>query len=136
LQKRAYLAKFLVNIAVPDEFLMDEEMQNVHQQYKELQAEFQVTHQHFEVLKQDSMNPNELKKEIQQLEQEKDQLARKINTFKNKNVNKKDFQELLQATSLLRREQEDEARLSDKLREQKQQLEWNEQQLMEVQQRL
>jgi hypothetical protein len=32
LQKRAYLAKFLVNIAVPDEFLMDEEMQNVHQQ--------------------------------------------------------------------------------------------------------
>jgi len=88
-----------------------------------LQAEFQVTHQHYEVLKQDSMNPSDLKKEIQQLEQEKDQLSRKINTFKNKNVNKKDFQELLQATSLLRREQEDEARLSDKLREQKQQLE-------------
>jgi len=36
------------------------------------------------------MNPNELKKEITQLEQEKEQLMTKINLFKNKG-NAKDF---------------------------------------------
>lgn len=36
------------------------------------------------------MNPADLKKEIQQLEQEKEQLLTKINLFKNKS-NKEDF---------------------------------------------
>lgn len=36
------------------------------------------------------MNPTELKKEISQLEQEKEQLLTKINLFKNKS-NKEDF---------------------------------------------
>jgi hypothetical protein len=38
----------------------------------------------------ESMNPTELKKEINQLEQEKEQLLTKINLFKNKS-NKQDF---------------------------------------------
>jgi hypothetical protein len=35
-------------------------------------------------MRQESMNPNELKKEIGQLEQEKEQLLTKITMFKNK----------------------------------------------------
>jgi hypothetical protein len=49
------------------------------------------------------MNPTELKKEISQLEQEKEQLLTKIALFKNKS-NKEDFQALLEATSKLRKE--------------------------------
>lgn len=49
------------------------------------------------------MNPTELKKEITQLDQEKEQLLTKINLFKNKS-NKKDFKALLEATSKLRKE--------------------------------
>lgn len=67
-------------------------------------------------MRQESMNPTELKKEITQLEQEKDQLLTKINLFKNKS-NKEDFQALLEATSKLRKEQEQDAKLSEKERE-------------------
>ena len=51
------------------------------------------------------MNPAELKKEITQLEQEKEQLLTKINLFKGRG-DSSDFQLLLDATSKLRKEQE------------------------------
>jgi intraflagellar transport protein 81 len=41
-------------------------------------------HQNTENLRNDSMNPSELKKEITQLEQEKEQLLTKITLFKNR----------------------------------------------------
>lgn len=91
-------------------------MQETFQAYKDLQAEFQATHQNVDQMRQESMNPTELKKEITQLEQEKDQLLTKINLFKNKS-NKEDFQALLEATSKLRKEQEQDAKLSEKERE-------------------
>lgn len=40
LQRRAYTAKFLVPLEIPDEFLGDEEMRETLQYYKDLQAEF------------------------------------------------------------------------------------------------
>ena len=40
LQRRAYTAKFLVPLQIPDEFLVDEEMRDTFQVYKDLQAEF------------------------------------------------------------------------------------------------
>jgi len=71
-----------VPLHIPDEFLVDEEMQEIFNTYKDLQAEFQATHQAVDQMRQDSMNPGELKKEIGQLEQEKEQLLTKINLFK------------------------------------------------------
>lgn len=44
LQRRAYTAKYLVPLEIPDEFLVDEEMRETFQVYKDLQAEFQATH--------------------------------------------------------------------------------------------
>lgn len=77
------------------------------------------------------MNPAELKKEITQLEQEKEQLLTKINLFKNKG-NKEDFQALLEATSKLRKEQEQDARLNEKERELTQNIEVLEHQLLSI----
>ena len=62
----------------------DEEMRNTMQIYKDLQAEFRAVHQNTENLRNESMNPQELRKEITQLEQEKEQLLTKINLFKNR----------------------------------------------------
>lgn len=56
--------------------------------------------------------------------------------MKSKVVGKKDFQPLLEATSNLRREQEEEAILMEKLREAKMQIEYLEQQIMMAQQRI
>lgn len=64
LQRRAYTAKFLVPLVIPDEFLGDDEMRQTYEIYKDLQAEFQATHQNVDSIRQESMNPAELKKEI------------------------------------------------------------------------
>jgi intraflagellar transport protein 81 len=86
-------------------------------------------------MRQESMNPTELKKEITQLEQEKEQLLTKINLFKNKS-NKEDFHALLEATSKLRKEQEQDAKLNEKERELTNMIEFYEQQVLTVKQRL
>mmetsp|Transcript_27944 Transcript_27944/g.20268 ORF Transcript_27944/g.20268 Transcript_27944/m.20268 type:complete len:97 (+) Transcript_27944:221-511(+) len=82
------------------------------------------------------MNPNDLKKEISQLEQEKDQLLSKIRHFKNKPATGSDFQPLLEATSKLRKEQEQDARLGEKEMELTNQIDLNENNLMLMKQRL
>lgn len=135
LQRRAYTAKFLVPLEIPDNYLVDEEMRETYQIYKDLQAEFQATHQNVDQMRVESMNPTELKKEITQLEQEKEQLLTKINLFKNKS-NKDDFQALLEATSKLRKEQEQDAKLNEKERELTNMIEFYEQQVLTVKQRL
>jgi intraflagellar transport protein 81 len=124
-----------VPLAIPDEFLVDDEMRDTFQIYKDLQAEFQATHMSVEGLRSESMNPTDLKKEITQLEQEKEQLLTKINLFKTKS-NKQDFQALLEATSKLRKEQEQDAKLSEKERELSNMIEFYESQLLTVKQRL
>ncbi len=110
-------------------------MRDTFQIYKDLQAEFQATHMNVEALRTESMNPSDLKKEITQLEQEKEQLLTKINLFKTKS-NKQDFQALLEATSKLRKEQEQDAKLSEKERELSNMIEFYESQLLTVKQRL
>ena len=122
-------------MCIRDRFLVDEEMQETFQAYKDLQAEFQATHQNVDQMRQESMNPTELKKEITQLEQEKDQLLTKINLFKNKS-NKEDFQALLEATSKLRKEQEQDAKLTEKERELTQMIDFYQEQVLTVKQRL
>jgi intraflagellar transport protein 81 len=136
MQQRAYLGRFLANIYIPDEFLVEDDMKMAFQEYKELQAQFQVVHQELEGQRSQALPPHELKKNIDQLEQEKEQLVTKISKLKVKFVGKEDFQQLLEATSKLRKEQEEEAMLNEKLREQQQQLEWSEGNLLAAQQRL
>lgn len=136
LEKRAYLSNYLVPIKVPAEFLVDDELKKVNQEYRDLQAEFQVTHEQLEAGKKKSMAPAELKKEIQTLNSERENLNDKIQSFKKKTANASGFQELLEATSMLRREQEEEAKIYDNLRTQKAKLDMAEQVLLQKQQRL
>jgi intraflagellar transport protein 81 len=123
LQKRAYLAKFLVPLEVPEEFLRDEQVFDMYQQYKELQSQFKATHMHVEQKRQEHVDPSGMQQEVAQLESEKEQLAQKIKQIKHKTEKDEGFQALLQVTSMLRKEQEEEARIAEKLDEQKFQLE-------------
>jgi len=135
LQRKAYTARFLVPLAIPDEFLVDEDMRATQDEYRDLQAEFQAVHQGVESVRNESMNPTDLKKEISQLEQEREQLLTKINLFKNKG-NSEEFQQLLQATSKLRKEQEQDAKLNEKERELGHNIEGLENQMLQVRQQL
>merc|ERR1719353_1145026 len=136
LRKRAYLANFCVNLEVPEEFLRDEQVYEMYQHYKELQSQFKTTHTHIEQQRQGKVNPADLQREVAQLDAEKDQLAQKIQQFKQKSANEEGFQVLLQVTSMLRKEQEEEARLVEKVHEQRMQLEQTEQMYMERSRRL
>jgi len=62
-------------------------------------------------------------------------LLTKINLFKNKS-NKEDFQALLEATSKLRKEQEQDAKLNEKERELTQMIDFYQEQVLTVKQRL
>ncbi len=134
LQTRAYLARFLVPLHIPEEIVADSEVGEIYLQFKDLQAEFQVIHQQLEMGQKEMMKPGELKIQIQRQEQEKEQLNNKITLMKNKNnngsVDKEQFGKLLEVTNGLRLEQEEEQNISDKIRNQKQQQEWTDQQLM------
>merc|ERR1719313_1213762 len=121
-KKKAYLAQYCVPFEVPEDILQDEAVFDLYQQYKEQQAQFKAVHSHLENLRSSSVSPAELKREIQQLDSERDHLVQKIQQFKNKTTNVQGFQVLLQATSMLRKEQEEEARIRDKIMEQRLQL--------------
>jgi intraflagellar transport protein 81 len=113
-KKRAYLANYLVSVDVPSHYLVGDEINGVYQKYKELQAEFQATIKNVDQLRTESASPKELQKKIGQLEQEKEQLVAKISILKKKNADKPEFQDLIQATSCLRKEQEEGSRLYEK----------------------
>mmetsp|Transcript_8283 Transcript_8283/g.23772 ORF Transcript_8283/g.23772 Transcript_8283/m.23772 type:complete len:678 (-) Transcript_8283:30-2063(-) len=127
LKRRSYLAKFCMNLEVPEEFLREEKVYEVYHSYKELQSQFKATHSHLERERQGRMNPAELQREVAQLDSEREQLQQKIQQLKSKTEKDEQFQILLKVTSMLRKEQEEEARLGEKLAEQRYQLEQTEQ---------
>jgi len=122
LQKRAYLAKFLVNIDVPDHMFTDEEVVEVFQNYKDLQEEFKEVHKTSEKYKSQLISPHEIKKAIMQMEEDKGQLAQKVESLKGKLDSIENFDDMLQAAHQLRLQQDEQVKLQDRLKEQKAQL--------------
>lgn len=120
--KRAYLGKFLVPILVPEEYMADEEVKKSNADYLSLIGEFKENHKIYEE-KSKSSNPATLKKDIQTLEHEKELLSNKIKDFQQKYEGKSDFQAILKEITLMRKEQEEEGNLADKLRQQRRMLE-------------
>jgi len=78
----------------------------------------------------------ELRNEIQQLEDERRQLADRIDKLKASTRNEIAFPEMLAATSSMRKEQDEEVRLQERMREQKHLLDLAEQRYHETQRRL
>ena len=67
LKKRAFLAHFCVNLEIPDDYLHDDVIYELFQQYKELQSTFKTTHQHLETKrggKAHGSNLQELQREL------------------------------------------------------------------------
>mmetsp|Transcript_10773 Transcript_10773/g.26382 ORF Transcript_10773/g.26382 Transcript_10773/m.26382 type:complete len:672 (+) Transcript_10773:79-2094(+) len=118
LRKRAYLARFLINVDVPEEMFADPEIQAKHQEYTQLQQQFKETHKSTERLRGTSTQPTELKREVAQLEEERQQLKAKITKMEHKLKKLDNFQELYEVTSTLRKEQEEEVRLMERMAEQ------------------
>ena len=111
LQKRAYLSRFLVNIEVPEHMFSDEEIVEVYQNYKDLQEEFKEMHKTSEKYKSQLISPNEIKKAIMQMEEDKGMLEQKVENLKTKLADHERFDEMYEATHKLRLQQDEQVKL-------------------------
>jgi intraflagellar transport protein 81 len=122
LQKRAYLARFLVNVEVPEHMFNDDEIVEVYQNYKDLQEQFKEVHKSSEKYKSQLISPNEIKKAIMQMEEDKLMLQQKVEGLQTKLSDHERFDEMLEATKRLRLQMDEQVKLQDRLKEQKAQL--------------
>merc|ERR1719446_2032134 len=122
LQKRAYLARFLVNVEVPEHMFTDEEIVETYQNYKDLQEQFKEVHKTAEKYRSQLISPNEIKKAIMQMEEDKGMLEQKVENLKMKLADHERFEEMYEATHKLRLQQDEQVKLQDRLKEQKAQL--------------
>jgi intraflagellar transport protein 81 len=139
-KQRAYLGQFLAPLDVPAEFLMDEEMRQLDSEFQELQKVFQNEHKELIDIKAKLPNKNRLDAEVAQLEAERDQLKIRISMFQQKTDTKDPaaaslLKELLAGTRALRKEQEEENALIEKLRSQKEAMDAAGRQILLSQQR-
>jgi len=104
LQKRAYLAKYLMPVEIPAEFFNEDLIAELSQTLKELQGDFKEVHKAADQVRNSGAKPSELKTEITQLEQEKTQLQNKIAKMKkDMNVDEEYFKEMLKVCTQMYR---------------------------------
>ncbi|KAJ3252478.1 Intraflagellar transport protein 81 [Boothiomyces macroporosus] len=121
-KKRAYLAQFLSIPEIPSEFSQDDVIIDLTNQIEQVQEEFRNTHRYLDGLKQSGPNSTAVKREIQQMEEEKQQLLSKITRIQKKIQGVPKSEQWLQAARNLRTEQQHELALVDRLREQRAQV--------------
>ena len=136
LKKKYYQNKYMAPIRVSDEYVGDDEIAELITNYKDLQAEFQTTYAMLEEKRANAPQIKELKEDIQKNQSDKLQLTSSIARFKKEYANKQDFQELLEMTSKLRKEQEQDSNLEKKLAKQQYDIKEIEERLLVAQQRL
>ncbi|KAM9391908.1 intraflagellar transport protein 81 homolog [Pholidichthys leucotaenia] len=136
LKKRAYLARFLVKLEVPAEFLQDDVTNDTYHQYEELVEGFKTYHKECEQLRTSSFSTAEIRRDISAMEEEKDQLIKRVERLKKRVESVSNHQRMLDQARQLRVEKEREEALARQKQEQKNQLFQAEQRLLRLQQQL
>uniref|UniRef100_A0A3B4THE3 Intraflagellar transport protein 81 homolog n=3 Tax=Seriola dumerili TaxID=41447 RepID=A0A3B4THE3_SERDU len=136
LKKRAYLARFLVKLEVPAEFLQDDVINDTYHQYEELVEGFKTYHKECEQLRTSGFSTAEIRRDISAMEEEKDQLIKRVERLKKRVESVSNHQRMLEQARQLRVEKEREESLTHQKQEQKNQLFQAEQRLQRSQQQL
>ncbi|XP_067087220.1 intraflagellar transport protein 81 homolog isoform X1 [Osmerus mordax] len=133
LKKRAYLARFLVKLEVPAEFLQDDVVTDTYSQYEELVEAFKTYHKESEQLKISGFSTAEIRRDIGAMEEEKDQLIKRVERLRKRVESVSNHQRMLELARQLRVEKEREESLAQQKQEQKNQLFQAEQRLQRSQ---
>ncbi|XP_068573574.1 intraflagellar transport protein 81 homolog [Cebidichthys violaceus] len=136
LKKRAYLARFLVKLEVPAEFLQDDVINDTSHQYEELVEGFKTYHKECELLRTSGFSTAEIRRDISAMEDEKDQLIKRVERLKKRVESVSNHQRMLEQARQLRVESEREESLTHQKQEQKNQLFQAEQRLQRSHQQL
>ncbi|KAI8622652.1 hypothetical protein BC830DRAFT_1162737 [Chytriomyces sp. MP71] len=118
-KKRCYLAPFLEVVDVPSDFMQDDLMLDLSEQVAILQDQFKEVHKYVEGLRQTGGATASIKREITQMEEEKQQVLSKISKIKKKVEQVPNHQVWLEAAKKLRVEQQLEATMAERIREQR-----------------
>ncbi|KAJ7330649.1 Intraflagellar transport protein 81 [Desmophyllum pertusum] len=108
LKTRAYLARYLVKLEVPPDQLGDQELYELNENYSELMEQFKELHKTVEQLRTSGLSTGEIKKDIVNMEDEKEQLHKRIDRMQKKVENVRNYEKMLQAARNLRVEREKE----------------------------
>ena len=136
LSDKYYVNKFIAPININQEYLGDDDIQELNNQYKELQAEFLTTHNMLQEKKQNAPRIEEMQEDIRKCQNDKLQLSRSIAKLKKEYLSKPDFAALFEMTSNLRKEQEQDSNLEKKIAKQTYDIKEAEERLIVAQQRL
>ncbi|CAH1781188.1 unnamed protein product [Owenia fusiformis] len=119
LKKRAYLAKYLVKIDVPQEILQDDAVNDLYIQYEDLIEQFKQVHKESETAKNSGFNPSDIKKDIASMEDEREQLMKRVERLKRKVESQPNTGPMLAVARDLRAEREKENKLNQQKQEQR-----------------
>jgi len=136
LKRRAYLARYLVKIDLPGDILMDNEVTETHTMYLELIDQFKVLHKETEQVKDSGMSAGEIKKDILSMEEEQEQLRKRIERVKKRVDPVANKDKYLAAARKLRQEQDKEAKIGEQKQQQKIQIGQIEQKMTRMQNQL
>ena len=136
LSDKYYVNKFTAPININQEYLGDDDIQELNNQYREFQAEFLTTHNMLQEKKQNAPRIEEMQEDIRKCQNDKLQLSRSIAKLKKEYMSKQDFPALFEMTSRLRKEQEQDSNLEKKIARQTYDIKEAEERLIVAQQRL
>ncbi|XP_061672641.1 intraflagellar transport protein 81 homolog [Syngnathoides biaculeatus] len=136
LKKRAYLARFLVKLDVPAEFLGDDVISDTYHQYEELVEGFKANHKECEQLRTSGFSTAEIRRDISAMEEEKGPLIKRVERLKKRVDSVSNHQQMLEQARQLRVEKKREEHLAHQKQEQKNQLFQAQQRLQRLQQQL
>ena len=122
LKKRAYLARFLVKIEVPVEFLQDEAIEETYQTYSAMIEHFKELHKAVEFERSSEYNTGDVRRDIEAMEEEKKQLTRQLERLKRRVEMYPQHEEILDSARKLRKEKDRGNNLKKQKDEQKTQL--------------
>lgn len=132
LKKRAYVARYLMKLEVPGDILVDGEVNDLYNMYLELMEQFKQTHKESEEIKESGLSANEIKKDILAMDEEKEQLKKRIERVKKRVDTLSGKDSLLQSAAQLRREKERDKILEEQKIAQRNMLSHTEQKLQRL----
>ncbi|KAI6655108.1 Intraflagellar transport protein 81-like [Oopsacas minuta] len=119
LKTRAYLAQYLVKIEVPPEFLADHQIQELYTRYDSLLGEFKQLHRARQQNLNTGISAEEVRKDIERMEEERDQLQNRLSNLKKRAEQIPNFSQSLEACGSLRKERDQKTDLAEQLQAQR-----------------
>lgn len=136
LKKRAYLSKYLVRIDIPAEFQHDEQLMEAADMHRALMEQFKALHKIIDQQHNSKFSVADVRKDISSMEEEKEQLIKRIERLKQKAMTIPNSADMLKAAQTLRMERDREMELAQQMMEQKTLLLRTEQKLEAIQKEL